>query len=77
MTNVIFRGKVFDSLIVKGIKLSEKEIVLEMVYGIYYFHFLSYIQIVWVNMVELTRKGMQVLTYLVFQWLYLHPQQLR
>jgi hypothetical protein len=29
----------------------------------YYFHFLSYIQIVWVDMVEQTRKGMQVLIY--------------
>ena len=32
----------------------------------YYFHFLSNIQIVWVDMVEPTRKGMQVLNHLVF-----------
>jgi hypothetical protein len=31
-----------------------------------FFHFLSYIQIVWVYMVEPTRKGMQVLSHLVF-----------
>jgi hypothetical protein len=37
-----------------------------MVDGMYYFHFLSYIQIVWVYMVEPTRKGMQVLNHLVF-----------
>jgi hypothetical protein len=35
-----------------------------MVDGMYYFHFLSYILIVWVDMVEPTHKGMQV--YLVF-----------
>jgi hypothetical protein len=32
----------------------------------YYFHFLSYILIVWVAMIEPTRKGMRVLTHLVF-----------
>ena len=35
--------------------------------GMYAFHFLLYIQIVWVDMVEPTRKVyMQVLTHLVF-----------
>jgi hypothetical protein len=33
-----------------------------MVDGMYYFHFLSYILIVWVDMIEPTHKGMQVLT---------------
>jgi hypothetical protein len=37
-----------------------------MVDEMYYFHFLSYIQIVWVDMVEPTRKSMEVLTHLVF-----------
>ena len=32
----------------------------------YYFHFLSYIQIVWLDMVEPARKSMEVLTHLVF-----------
>jgi len=34
--------------------------------GMHYFHFLGYIQIVWVDMVEPTHKGyMQVFTHLV------------
>jgi len=37
-----------------------------MVDGMYYFHFLSYIHIALVDMVEPTLKGMQVLTHLVF-----------
>jgi hypothetical protein len=37
-----------------------------MVDIMYYFHFLSYIQIVEVDMIEPTRKGMHVLTHYVF-----------